>query len=101
VHVNEQDGPSLARALAAAGLAARVWPEEWSTRQARWGSRLAYPDAARRQGYPWLARPPVRRLARLAMASPARWFLGNDLFALAWPIGEPPPPARGRFRPVR
>lgn len=100
VHVNEQDPASLARALTAAGLAGRVWPEEWTTRQARWGSGLRYPDATRRAAYPWLARPGVRRCARWAMATPARWLLANDLFALAWRPDGPPPPSGGRFRPV-
>lgn len=100
VHVNEQDPASLMRVLATAGLAARVWPEEWTTRQARWGAGLHYPDKARRAGYPWLARPVVRRWASWAMATPARWLLANDLFALAWRPEGPAPPDNGRFRPV-
>jgi len=48
-----------------------------------------------------LGRAAPRRLARWLMASPARWVAGNDLFALAWPAGQPPPPSTGRFRPVR
>ncbi len=100
VHVNEQDPRSLARSLHAAGLVARVWVEEWTTRQAAWGRGLAYPDAQRRLAYPVLDRPPVRRTLRLVMGSPVRWVVANDLFALAWRPDGPAPSAAGRFRPV-
>jgi ubiquinone/menaquinone biosynthesis C-methylase UbiE len=100
VHVNEQDPRSLAAALSAAGLCNRVWVEEWTTRQAAWGRGWRYPDATRRVGYPALATPRARRWARWLMATPARWLLANDLFALAWRPEGPPPPAAGRFAPV-
>jgi SAM-dependent methyltransferase len=101
VHVNEQSLWSLRRALGAAGLAHEVWVEEWSTRQAVWGSGLAYPDRTRRLGYTMLARPAARRCARLAMTSPLRWWVGNDLFALAWPAHAGGPPPLKCLRPVR
>lgn len=101
VHVNEQDPRSLARSLAAAGLAARVWVEDWTTRQAAWSQGLTYSDVQRRVAYPILARPAVRRVLRLAMGSPARWLVANDLFALAWRPDGPAPPLAGRFRPLR
>jgi SAM-dependent methyltransferase len=101
VHVNEQDPRRLRRALAAAGLAERVWVEEWTSRHARAGSGRRYPDALRSRGYPVLAHPMVRRLARVAMATPLGPLVGNDLFALAWHPGAASPPVGGRFQPVR
>lgn len=101
VHVNEQDPLSLKGMLAGAGLDSRVWVEEWTTRHAQRGWRRDYPDALRARSYPLLARPVMRRLARVLMATPARWWVGNDLFALAWAAGGPPPPRAGRFRAVR
>lgn len=100
VHVNEQSPRSLARALAEAGFSARVWVEEWSTRQAARARRHRYPDPLREAGYPVLARPAVGRWSGRLMRTPLRWCLGNDLFALAWRPGEPGPPAVGRFRPL-
>ena len=97
VHVNEQDPLSLRRALSAAGLVSRVWVEEWTTRHAAWGAGRAFPDAARRAGYPTLARPRWRRWAAAIMRTPARWVVANDLFALAWLPGGEPPAASGRF----
>lgn len=101
VHVNEQDPLRLKGMLAGAGFDSRVWVEEWTTRHAQRGRRRHYPDALRAQGYPLLARPVMRRLARVLMATPARWWAGNDLFALAWAGGGAAPPKAGRFRPVR
>ena len=101
VHVNEQNPLALWRALRAAGFAVRVWVEEWTTRHAARGLGRAYPDALRRRGYLVLARPVFRRFGRRLMATPARWWFANDLFALAWVPGGHPPPAGGRFRPVR
>jgi len=100
VHVNEQDPLRLSRALRAAGLEDRVWVEEWTTRQAARGLGRDYPDAQRARGYPLLARSAARRVARVLMATPARWWVGNDLFALAWPEGAAGPPEAGRFRRV-
>jgi len=101
VHVNEQDPLRLRRALREAGLANRVWVEEWTTRHASRGRGLGYPDALREHGYPLLARPVMRRLARRVMATPLRWLAANDLFALAWLPGSAGPPQSGRFRAVR
>lgn len=101
VHVNEQDPRALARSLRAAGLQSRVWVEEWTTRHAARAAARAFPDAARAAGYPVLGRRRARWWARLAMATPLRWVVGNDIFALAWLPGTPGPPARGRFRAVR
>ncbi len=100
VHVNEQTPRDLRRALGRAGLAGRVWLEEWSTRYAQRGQGRPYPDRPRQQGYPQMARPLARRLARLAMRSPLRHLAANDIFAVAWPnTGRTPPPAP-RWRPV-
>ncbi len=85
VHVNEQSPRSLARALAAAGFTRRVWVEEWSTVQAGRDVGAGYPDPQRAIGYPVLRRPAVRRAAALAMRSPLRWIVGNDIFAVARP----------------
>lgn len=91
VHVNEQSPLSLKRALTAAGFASRVWVEEWSTVQA--GRQLLeeglpgdrFPDPQRNRGYPALRRPAIRRVAAGAMRTPLRWWVGNDIFAVAWP----------------
>lgn len=97
VHVNEQSPRSLARSLEAAGFGSRVWVEEWSTVQAgRQTDDDRYPDRHRTLGYPALRRPAVRRLAGLVMRTPLRWWVGNDIFALAWPArGTAPPAALG------
>lgn len=96
VHVNEQSPRSLARSLAAAGFRSRVWVEEWSTVQAgRQTDDDRYPDRHRTHGYPTLRRPVVRRLAGLAMRTPLRWCVGNDIFAVASPArGSASPAAR-------
>lgn len=100
VHVNEQDPWQLRRALAAAGLRSRVWTEEWTTRYARRSvasSRLGEERAA----YRVLGRPWARRWSARLMATPLRWWVGNDIFALAWLPEGPSPPATGPFRAVR
>ncbi|MEO8084899.1 MAG: class I SAM-dependent methyltransferase, partial [Ardenticatenales bacterium] len=85
VHVNEQSPRSLSRSLRSAGLARRVWVEEWSTVQAGRQADDRYPDRHRTHGYPALRRPWVRRTAAIAMRSPLRWVVANDIFAVAWP----------------
>ncbi len=100
VHVNEQSPRQLRRSLEHAGLGARVWLEEWSTRHARRGQNRDYPDPARRLGYPQLARPVARRLGRMAMRSPLRAVAANDIFAVAWRCADPAPGFRPRWRPV-
>lgn len=98
VHVNEQSPWSLARALGRAGFRRRVWVEEWSTVQAGRQSDERYPDRQRTIGYAALRRPAVRRAAALAMRTPLRWIVGNDIFALAWiapATGGPPAAADG------
>lgn len=82
-------------------MASRVWVEEWTTLHARFGEGLAYPDELRARGYPALRSEKVAHALGLLMATPAAWMVGNDLFALAWRIGEREPPSSGRFRPVR
>lgn len=101
VHINEQDPLSLRRNLSAAGFESRTWVEEWTTRHARFASGRSYTDRVRSSAYPVLRRPWASRLSRLLMATPARWLVGNDVFALAWPIGSSAPPRRGRFAPLR
>jgi SAM-dependent methyltransferase len=101
VHVNEQDPLRLKQALGTVGLASRVWVEEWTTRHAEVNRGVSYPDAARSAGYPALRRASVRRLSGWVMRTPAGWFAGNDLFALAWRPEDPGPPSEGRFAPVR
>lgn len=89
VHVNEQSPRSLRTALCTAGLEARVWVEEWTTEHASRATSRSFPDALRERGYPVLRRPIVRRIAALAMRTPASALVGNDIFALAW-RGIPP-----------
>lgn len=91
VHVNEQDPWHLQRTLGASGLRSCVWVEDWTSRHAMRGQGLRYPDAARAQGYGAIRRPAIRWLMRLAMATPVRWVVANDIFALAWPQGAPVP----------
>ncbi len=102
VHVNEQSPRSLRRSLEAAGFEARVWVEEWTTRQAGRGAGRDYPDAARAAGYAALGRSGFRRAARWLMRTPARSGVGNDIFALACPARRVPKadslPKTGRFR---
>lgn len=95
VHVNEQSPWRLHRALRAAGLDARVWVEEWSTRHAALATERRFPDGLRARGYPVLRRPALRRAAGWLMRTPARWWVGNDLFAVAWRPEDGPPPGAG------
>jgi SAM-dependent methyltransferase len=101
VHVNEQDPWRLRRSLHKAGFASRVWVEEWTTRHAACARGRLFPDPARSAGYPVLRSPGVRRMARLAMRTPARNLVGNDIFALAWRPIDAGPPVDRRFQPVR
>jgi SAM-dependent methyltransferase len=100
VHVSEQDPIRLRRCLSAAGLEHRVWVEEWTTRQALRSSDRSFPDRPRAVGYPVLRRPLIRRLARLAVRTPLRWLVVNDVFAVAWPVGGTGPRWTARFRPL-
>ena len=90
VHVNEQDPWRLKRSLTAAGLASRVWVEEWSTCHAAGAGGSRFPDRARAEGYPVLRRRWVRTVAGLTMRGPARWLVANDIFAVAWLSGGRP-----------
>lgn len=90
VHVNEQDPWRLKRSLTAAGLASRVWVEEWSTSHAAAAGGSRFADRARAEGYPVLRRRWVRTVAGLTMRGPARWLVANDIFAVAWPSGSRP-----------
>jgi len=93
VHVNEQSPRTLRAALREAGLDGLVWVEEMSTSQAARSSGLEFPDRLRRSGYRALRRPIVRWTARLAMRTPLRQAVGNDIFAVAWTAGGAAPPA--------
>ncbi|MCE7939737.1 MAG: SAM-dependent methyltransferase [Chloroflexi bacterium CFX6] len=101
VHVNEQDPWRLHRALGSAGLASRVWVEDWTTRHAARAGGRRYPDPARDRGYAVAGRPLARRLMRLGMATPLRWALANDIFALAWPAGASGPGRGAKLGRVR
>lgn len=91
VHVNEQSPRSMRKALHAAGLDARVWVEEWTTEHAARATARDFPDPLRARSYPVLRRSIVRRLASVAMRTPARALVGNDIFAVAWRADGPPP----------
>lgn len=86
IHVNEQDVLSLYRALTKAGFSARVWLEGSILAQARWqrGGRAFPPSDQRARVYPLLGNPFLRTLYRLALATPLRLILANDIYAVAY-----------------
>jgi SAM-dependent methyltransferase len=85
-HVNEQSVASLHRDLAAAGFASRVWLDDVIMRHSDWRHETKIDRAEARDAvYAILGRPAVRRAYRLAAATPLRFVLLNDIFALAWP----------------
>ncbi len=100
VHVNEQDPLRLRQALHRAGLQARVWVEEWTTRHALWSCGLSS-SALQAASYAWLRKKRVRQVLGLLMSTPLRWLVANDLFAIAWLPGNGPPPIDGRLRTLR
>ncbi|MDO8690477.1 MAG: class I SAM-dependent methyltransferase [Dehalococcoidia bacterium] len=86
VHINEQDIVVLHRVLAKEGFEARVWLEDSILAQARWqrGGR-AFPAAdLRARAYPLLVNPMLRTLYRIALATPLRLVLANDIYAVAF-----------------
>lgn len=91
VHVNELDPVRLSHVLIEAGLESRVWLENWTTAQARWGGGRHFADPLREGVYPLLRRRWVRSLAAILMRTPLRLAMANDLFAIAWPQGYPAP----------
>lgn len=97
VHVNEHSPRDLSAALHNAGFDCRVWVEEWTSRYAARSAGRTFPDRPRRQGYPTLAGPWARRMGRLLMATPLASWVGNDVFAVAWRAGDPPPPSGGKM----
>lgn len=92
VHISEQDFLGLYRSLKKAGFLARVWLEDSILAQAQWqrGGKAFPPSDQRAKVYPLLVNPLVRALFRLAMASPLRFILANDIYALAWKGYVPP-----------
>jgi SAM-dependent methyltransferase len=102
VHVNEQSPRSLMEELGKAGLAHRVWVEEWTTRHAARGRSRRYPDTPRERAYPVLGHKMARRLGATLLGTPLGPIAGNDLFAVAWREDALAPPELGpRARPVR
>lgn len=85
VHVNEQDIVGLGRTLRAAGLHARVWLENLTLEQARWQQRSDQFADVRGASYSFFRHPLVRRLARVALRTPARLIACNDIYAIARP----------------
>ncbi|MDP2726472.1 MAG: methyltransferase domain-containing protein, partial [Dehalococcoidia bacterium] len=81
IHVNEQDILGLYRALARAGFSARVWLEDSILSQAQWqqGGSAFPPSDQRARVYPLLVNPFFRALYRLALATPLRFILANDI----------------------
>ncbi|MDP2660241.1 MAG: class I SAM-dependent methyltransferase [Dehalococcoidia bacterium] len=86
IHVNEQDIQSLNRLLVKVGFKARVWLEDSILAQARWqqGGQAFSSSDLRAKAYPFLVNPFLRTLYRLALATPLRLVLANDIFAVAF-----------------
>src|SRR5262249_61279871 len=64
----------------------RVWLDDVIMRHTDWRHETKIERAEARDAvYAILGRPAVRRAYRLAAATPLRFVLLNDIFALAWP----------------
>jgi ubiquinone/menaquinone biosynthesis C-methylase UbiE len=92
VHINEQDILSLRRTLRRAGFSACVWLEDSILAQAQWqqGGKAFPPSDLRARAYPLLVNPFLRVLYRLALATPLRLILANDIYAVAFKGSLPP-----------
>lgn len=92
IHVNEQDIWRLHRALRRAGFSACVWLEDSILAQALWqrGGKVFPPSDLRARAYPLLVNPLWRTLYRLALATPLRLVLANDIYAVAFKGPLPP-----------
>lgn len=86
VHVNEQDILRLDRSLAKAGFRAFVWLEGSIAVHAKWqqGGKTFPQSDNRARVYPLLVNPVVLALYRLALATPLRLILANDIYAVAY-----------------
>lgn len=86
VHINEQDILGLYRALRGAGFRARVWLEDSILAQAQWqqGGKAFPTSDLRAKAYPLLVNPLVRALYRLALVTPLRLILANDIYAVGF-----------------
>lgn len=88
VHVNEQNVPRLHYALAAAGLAHRIWLEQLMPAQARWNAANSLHGDNRDTIYPALLGSRGRMLELLS-ATPLKALLCNDIFAIVWKDKKP------------
>lgn len=91
VHVNEQDIIGLHGLLREAGFGARAWLEGQTKDQAIWqGGGERFFDV-RNKAYSILTNRLVGSIYSLLLRSPARLLLANDIYAVAWREGTPPP----------
>lgn len=89
IHVNEQDVPGLHCSLAKSGLNHRIWLEQHIPAQARWNRMEDHYGDNRDSFYPILTGL-LGRLLEIIAFTPAKLFLCNDIFALAWAGSLPP-----------
>lgn len=90
-HVNEQSVVSLRLSLRRAGFAVRVWLEDGMLSQAAWAKHHQLTtDVSLKRVYDFLLHPVVRVAYKIAVVTPFRLFIANDLFAVAWKTDAPP-----------
>lgn len=91
-HVYEQTVLSLTRDLKECGLKCRVWLDDILIRHARWWHRSNVSGNEGQQAlYNLIEKDHFRFLYHLAMSTPARLLVSNDLYAVAWRAEDPSP----------
>jgi SAM-dependent methyltransferase len=96
IHVNEQDLPSLHRALQQARLRHQVWLEQHIPAQARWSAAHDRFDDTRSQIYPMFSGL-AGRLLDVVSLTPLKLLLCNDIYGILWKGPNRPEGVRSRL----
>jgi SAM-dependent methyltransferase len=90
IHVNEMTVPRLQFLLEGCGFNCRVWLRDLIVEQARWHRRKELTDRRGRL-YRLLANPMAGFCYKMLARTPLRPLIVNEIFAVAWLAGSPPP----------